>query len=343
MLVILFTAALAHAADTPAAPPAFKLEAPDIAPFLQNLNGVWELAAPGSEEFKPAQVPGLWNQVGGKDSQEWLTATYRREFTLPANTHGAALEFDALTWGGEVLLNGHSAGDYDLGYAGHTFDLSEFLQPGVNKLTVKPVGWKAIPRYPGGMTKIPVGVANWFGNKSGGIPGDVRLRLYDGARIDQFRVYPQVLGANPPGCKISIPVLAGNKDFTGTLCVQILSDDAKQAVAAVWRKPLKLKSEEWRMVETELLPIPGGTLWCPATPLLYRARAWLEKPATIEADAVSVASVRDETFGLREIAIKDGHLQLNCKPVALFGYTGVGAYFQFNLIADSAALKTYQV
>ncbi|HTL51646.1 MAG TPA: glycoside hydrolase family 2 TIM barrel-domain containing protein, partial [Planctomycetota bacterium] len=55
------------------------------------------------------------------------------------------------------------------------------------------------------------------------------------------------------------------------------------------------------------------------------------------------ASVRDETFGLREIAIKDGHLHLNGKPVALFGYTGVGAYFQFNLIADTAALKTYQV
>lgn len=347
VLCAVATLAPAHAADQAAAEQ--PRSAPDSAPYCQSLNGAWELAAPGSDQFTAVTVPGLWNEKAGKDARDWPTATYRKALPPPApaaaHLPAAVVEFDAISWGGEVLLNNRSVGTHRFGYTGCAFDLTAALQAGDNLLTVKPIGWTAIDRYPGGMTKIAVGAANWFGNRMGGIPGDVRLYRYDGAWIESFRVYPQVLGRQQPACRLVIPIhAAADQDFTGVLCVQILADDGLTPRSTVWQKSIVLKADARLSIATDPIDLPGAPLWSPATPTLHRARVWLLKtPAAGQPAAATPAAVREDRFGLREVAIKGTRLEINGQPYSLFGYTGVGAYYNFDLIADPAKLTEFQV
>ena len=179
-VAVLFCAGMCSAADLPR-------EAPAADSWTVLLSGQWEFAPPDSTAFKPIKVPGVWGSspdcVDYKMSQAWRTGTYRRDFTVPEGMTGAAVEFDSIRWGGEVLVNGKSAGKYDLGFSRVAFDVSAFIKPGVNRLEVKPVGWSAIERFEGGGPTIPVGAGNWFGNKSAGITGDVFLRFHKGARV----------------------------------------------------------------------------------------------------------------------------------------------------------------
>ena len=319
--------------------PAIAKEVPDLQPWQSSLSGVWEGCGPEDTQFKPVPVPSYWNKLAGETKKpplEWPTATYRREFTIPEGASGAALEFDSIRWGGEVLVNGQSAGKYDLGYSGAAFDVSRFARGGPNRLEVKPVGWRALQRYPGGMTYIPVGAGNWFGMKLGGLPGEVFLCIYDGARIEPFRVYPRVAG---PACDVVAPVVAGDKGFAGMLAVQILSDDGKTAWSAAYRRAIDLKPGQRQVVEIKGVAIPGGPLWSPLSPTLLRARVWLEKDKT----GGKVAAAREDTFGLREVAVRKGRFVLNGKPMALHGASGVWIYNNFDLMADQEMFRAYQV
>lgn len=318
---------------------AYQAEAPDVDQWTISLNGTWQFAAPGSTDYQPAEVPGYWGKtaqgqkVGWQEVAKWATGTYRRDFNVPEDRPGAVLDFDMIRWGGQVFVNGQLAGEYDLGYSPVSFDVSHLTKPGSNIVEVKPRGWSALERYKGEDIQIPMGAGNWFGIKEGGIPSDVFLRLFRGARIDALRIVPRIDG---PSCDVSTRVIAGRNPWTGRLAVQVVSEDGR-AVSAVKRVAIKLKPDETVEVNIQDLRSPAAKLWWPQSPTLHRLTAWLES------DDGSVAAARDDVFGFRQVAIKGGQFYLNNRRLALFGATELVMYRMLNLLQDQTRLHNVQV
>jgi hypothetical protein len=308
------------AAGFAAAQPTFTKQAPDPGAWTVSLNGTWEFTPPGADAARPVSVPGFWSpspdphqqQPAWKIASEWPSATYRRDFQLPDGMTGAVVEFDQLRWGGEVLANGRSAGKYDLGHSLVTFDVSGMIKPGVNKLEVRPRGYPALERWQGKHIQVPIGAGNWFGPKVGGIPDDVRLRLFKGALIDSLTITPHIAG---PACDLATRVVAGPADWNGFLAVQVLTDDGAAAASPVMKVDVSAKAGQAAEAAFKNIACPGAALWWPEKPVLYRLVAWLEGPDG------SVAAVRDDTFGFRETAWRDGHFYLNDRRYNLFGAT----------------------
>ena len=257
----------------------FPRQAPDPAPWTVSLDGTWEFAAPDSDEFGPANVPGFWGQTTQgqkatwKVTSTWKSATYRRDFQVPDGMTGAVVEFDQLRWGGQVLANGQSAGTYDLGFSLVGFDVSPFIKPGTNKLEVRTRGWPVLERWEDKHIQIPIGAGNWFGPKEGGIPDDVRLRLYKGARIDAVTITPHIAG---PACDLAIRVVAGPADWKGRLAVQVLTDDGKAAASSARKIDVAVKAGQAVDLGIKAVECPGAALWWPEKPVLHRLVAWLE-------------------------------------------------------------------
>ncbi|HUW82129.1 MAG TPA: glycoside hydrolase family 2 TIM barrel-domain containing protein [Phycisphaerae bacterium] len=320
---------------------AHPVEAPDPAEWTQVLSGTWQFAPEDSTDFQPAPVPGYWGktpqgqQVGWKEVLNWKQGTYRRTFDVPTDHAGAVLEFDMIRWGGQVLVNGQSAGSHDLGYSPVVLDVSKLTRPGVNQLEVKARGWAALERYQGKHIQIPIGAGHWFGLKEGGIPGQVYLRLYDGARIEPLRIVPTAAG---PSCDLSTRVTAGPAPWQGTIAAQVITDDGTTAVSAVRRQAVQLDANQSVTVELKDIQASGASLWSPDAPVLHRMVVWLE-----QADDRRVACVRDDVFGFREVTIKDGNFYLNGRRLALFGATELVMYSLLNMWDDQDRLHAVQV
>ncbi len=305
------------------APTAWRKEAPDPREWHALLSGTWQFAPPGSADFSPAKVPGYWSSalqsrgVGWQDALKLKSGTYRRNFQVPKAAAGAVLDFEAICWGGEVFVNGRPVGKHDLAFSPVSFDISGAVKPGANRLTVKPRGWTALDRYNGQDVQIPVAAANWWGNKCGGIPGDVHVRSYVGARVGRLRIVPRIDG---PACDLTARVTAGPRAWAGRLAAQVLSDGGDKALSPVTRADVRLRPGEARDVKVATIAVPSARLWWPESPTLYRMVVWL-----VSGGDNQVASVRADTFGFREVAVKDGRFHLNNRPIALFGATrGLG-------------------
>jgi hypothetical protein len=69
--------------------PTFVKQAPSPGTWTVCRNGTWQFAVPDSDEFEPAEVPGLWlntshgRQATWKVTAGWKTGTYRRAFQVP--------------------------------------------------------------------------------------------------------------------------------------------------------------------------------------------------------------------------------------------------------------------
>ena len=317
------------------------VEAPDPAEWTQVLSGTWQFAPEDSTDFQPAPVPGYWGktpqgqQVGWKEFLKWKHGTYRRTFDMPTDRAGAVLEFDMIRWGGQVLVNGQPAGSHDLGYSPVILDVSKLARPGVNQLDVRARGWAALERYQGKHIQIPIGAGHWFGHKEGGIPSRVCLRLYSGARVGPLAITPRIAG---PTCSVATQVVAGPAPWQGTIAAQVITDDGTAAVSPVRRQAVQLDANQSVTVELKNIQAPGASLWSPDAPVLHRMVVWLEK-----ADDRSVACVRDDVFGFREVTTRDGNFYVNGRRTPLFGGTLLVMYSLLDMWADQQRLTDVHV
>jgi len=294
----------------------FPKDAPDPARWNRLLSGTWKFSPEETNDFQPVPVPCFWDQapqakkVGWKSAQKWKSGTFQRSFDLPDDMTGAILDFEMIRWGGQVFVNEKSAGKYNLGYSPAIFDVSSLVKKSENKVTVKARGWKSLERYEGKDIQIPTGAGNWFGRKTGGIPGDVYLRLYNNASIGSLRIVPKMAG---PSCDLSANITSLKSAWSGALAAQVLSEDGKTAYSEVYRTKINLKSGASSKFEIKNIVAPSAKLWWQESPNLYRLVVWLE------ADNKKVVAVRDDVFGFRELNFKNGNFYLNNRRTALFG------------------------
>ena len=134
-----------------------------------NLNGIWELSV--KDEKYNIRVPfcpeSLLSGVE-KHFPEGSYLVYRRQFTLPENFNKGRvrLHVGAADQTTACFVNGGYVGETCTGYISTTFDITPFLHPGENELTLScqddltnqsmPYGKQVLPEKRGGMWYTPV-------------------------------------------------------------------------------------------------------------------------------------------------------------------------------------------
>lgn len=235
-----------------------------------------------------------------EDSQElW----YTRQFEVPAGWKGkrVLLHFGAVDWRAHVWVNNTSVGKHEGGYTPFCFDITDALQKGSNKLTVRV--WDPTnngPQPVGKQANRPQGI--WYTAVSG-IWQTVWLEPVNENHIASMKITPDI-DLN----RLRIEARTGEGE---------------------WKKGCRLEAEVYdngKLVasgaairgEAIDITIPGEVkLWSPDTPFLYTLKVRLKQNST-ETDAVdSYAAMRK--FSSKRDASGVMRMQLNNRDLFQFG------------------------
>ena len=278
----------------------------------KNLNGLWDYAIRPCGEAEPKTYDGeilvpfaVESSLSGvgvhlEDSQElW----YTRQFEVPAGWKGkrVLLHFGAVDWRAHVWVNNTSVGKHEGGYTPFCFDITDALQKGSNKLTVRV--WDPTnngPQPVGKQANRPQGI--WYTAVSG-IWQTVWLEPVNENHIASMKITPDI-DLN----RLRIEARTGEGE---------------------WKKGCRLEAEVYdngKLVasgaairgEAIDITIPGEVkLWSPDTPFLYTLKVRLKQNST-ETDAVdSYAAMRK--FSSKRDASGVMRMQLNNRDLFQFG------------------------
>lgn len=117
--------------------------------------GKWILKRKGDSQGIPATVPatvlGSYINVGAvpnptfSDNLQYISESYfnsdfvyEREFSIPVSFRGkrVRLHFDGINWKASIMVNGNHVGQIDGAFIRGDFDVTDYLKPGSNTLTV---------------------------------------------------------------------------------------------------------------------------------------------------------------------------------------------------------------
>lgn len=278
-----------------------------------SLNGQWafefddagkglqeDWAAAGRKFSKSIVVPFCFesSRSGIGDTSFHPVVWYQRSFTVPAEWKGRSvlLNFGAVDYQAEVWVNGRSAGSHEGGNTPFQFDITPLLKTGANTVTVRawdPPTDRAIPRGKQYWEPKSRGI---FYTRTSGIWQSVWLEAAGASRIGSLKIDASISGAvefqtriaNPEaGLTLAYTVKSGETVVaTGTGAP---SDGKYAAAGAFVRSP---------------------RLWSVERPNLYDVTLQLKKGDTV-VDTVQ------SYFGFRKVALENGRVTINGRPVYL--------------------------
>ncbi len=271
-----------------------------------NLNGLWDYAItsrndsrprrPGGKILVPFAIESALSGVGKAvtpDDALW----YRRSFEIPSDWAGkrVRLNFGAVDWEAGVWVNDQEVGVHRGGYTPFSFDITDYLVEGSQKLVIRV--WDPTDSGTQGRGKQvlePQGI--WYTAVTG-IWQTVWLEPVSDLSITKLEVSPFLdakvvrvranLNRAPRGARLAVSVTDGEREV------------ASGEVAAD------------RTLE---LSVPDPRLWSPDSPFLYDVTARLLQTGE-EVDVV------ESYFGMRKISMEpdaEGRMQLHLNNEALF-------------------------
>ena len=276
----------------------------------KNLNGLWSYAVKPKGEAQPTKwdgeilVPfciesslsGVGKTLGDKN-ELW----YNRTFTVPAQwkKQNVLLHFGAVDWKADVWVNDVKVGSHTGGYVPFSFDITQALKAGENKLTVRvwdPTDRGYQPR--GKQVRNPEGI--WYTPVSG-IWQTVWIEPVAAMHIENLRILPDV-DAN------TVTVTVQKSVECQAMMAEVKVLDGGKLVAAA--RGINNEPVEVRMPE-------NPKLWSPDSPFLY------DLEVTIYKDGKPVDSVKSYA-AMRKISTKRDdngivRMQLNNKDLFQFG------------------------
>ncbi len=302
-----------------------------------NLNGNWEFEFDDSnvglrERWESGRRPFSRNIIvpfcfespasGIDDPGPHPQAWYRRQFHLPEHwDQRVLLKFGAVDYRTTVWVNGRFCGEHEGGHTPFRFDITPFINPGQNTLTVR-VEDPPTDRY------IPRGKQHWqakpesiFYTRTTGIWQTVWLESVGDSYLDRVRIDTNVDGVVTFEAKVVnacpdlqfIATIRHKGRFLSTSMGEV--DGCLATGASFIRDPL------W---------------WSPDAPNLYDVTFELIK------DDVPVDRVHSY-FGFRSIAVQDGRVLLNGAPIYLKMVLDQGYWPESNLTPPSEEAVRYDI
>lgn len=279
----------------------------------QTLNGAWEFefddkdqglgadwGAAKAKFSKTIQVPYCFESKlsGIGDTTFHPVVWYRKTFTVPAAWAGqrVLLQFGAVDYMARVWVNGKAAGEHEGGNTPFRFDITALLQKGANTVVVRafdPPTDRAIPRGKQYWEPKSRGI---FYTRTSGIWQSVWIEAAGESYLESLKTTATVDGTvkfetrvarAESGLTLSYTIRSGESVVASGTGAAI---DGKYAAAgAVVRNP---------------------RLWSVERPALYEAKLELKKGS-------QVVDTVETYFGFRSVAIENGRVAINGRPVYL--------------------------
>jgi beta-galactosidase/beta-glucuronidase len=274
-----------------------------------NLNGRWEFEfddqnsgisedwASSSRKFsKTILVPFCFEsrRSGIGDTSFHPQVWYRRGISIPESWKGrrVLLHFGAVDYRAKVWLNGRMVGEHEGGHVPFSFDVTAFLKPGANSLTVRAED-PPTDRY------IPRGKQYWepesrgiFYTRTTGIWQTVWMEATGDSYLERVQITPTSDGTVKFEARVARPeqglafhAIVGNRDAEGSGRVM----DQRAAAAVHIRDP---------------------RLWSPNSPNLYDVAFELRRNGAV-VDRVK------SYFGFRTAGVENGRFALNGRSLYL--------------------------
>ena len=224
-----------------------------------NLNGVWQFQAGATNDSVPTGqtlsdqilVPYPMESAISGVMQYHAFSWYRRTFTVPSAWSGKRiiLHLDAVDWRATVYVNGLNVGVHKGGYDPISYDITSYLNGGMNELIVQvynPVDNGGQPR--GKQTLYPGGIMY---TSSSGIWQPAWLEPVDASGVSNLQIVPDVDNSR---LRLTVNTYATSGV---TVRATVLSNGV--AVNSLTGAP-----------QAELdIPVPNPNLWSPENPFLY--------------------------------------------------------------------------
>jgi len=237
------------------------------------------------------------------------TAWYQKEINIPDDWAGMRIElsFERCHWESTVYVNGIQAGSENSLAVPHRFDITPYVKPGLNKVSVR-INNDVI---------IPIGVnshsisdhtqSNW-----NGITGEMKVRAYSPDYIQAVKIYP-----DPERRVAQISVMLKNSQggpLKGRLLFRINSINSEKRQRLPEKKvTIDTNSESHEVRLTYKIHNP--LLWSEFDPSMYRLTVELEDQDQELLDKV------EEDFGMRSFATSGTRFTINGQPLFLRGTT----------------------
>jgi beta-glucuronidase len=271
----------------------------------------WANSTPA--DTRHVDVPHTWN-IGKDDDYEGV-AWYFKDFVLPASLLSSHVElhFGATFYRSRVWVNGVEVGGHEGGHTAYALDVSKQLHAGENRIAVRLDNRPGPATIPGYAMRQAASGSVWYDWwHYGGIVRDVWLTSNEHALIRRQRIDSKLAG---DAASVSTEVFVENVDGGDgryTVTASVIDPDGqtvaqtKQDVAAAAGKSV---------ATTLSVHLSHPQRWNVGDARLYQ---WVTE---LRAADGTVLDSRSDTFGLRDIVIRDRRLYVNGKPVRLSGLT----------------------
>ena len=253
------------------------------------------------EDFK---VPFWLNPKKHYKGAAW----YQKQVTVPENWEDlrVTLFLERPHWETTVYVDDSKAGVQNSLSTPHEYDLTDYLTPGNNKITIRVDNRLVINVGENSHSVTDHTQSNW-----NGIAGDLLMKAQPKVYIEDIQIYPDIH-------KDQAAVEVQLRNESGTLYEGKMTLQA-QTKQAEWKRVLEKKSQDIRIEDQKTVKInyPMGEdpqLWSEFDPNLYSMHVQLE-----EKNREKPTDVDSVTFGMREFGTEDTRFVINHRPVFLRG------------------------
>ncbi|MEG3122725.1 glycoside hydrolase family 2 protein [Sphingomonas sp. GB1N7] len=271
----------------------------------------WLMTDPAGAEA--VAVPHSWNLTRGAEADG--VGWYARTLIMPDGLAGRHLEmhFGAVFYRARVWVNGVAAGAHEGGHTAFDVDVTRLLKPGANRILVaaddRP-GFATIPGYAMRLAGSGNVWYDWWRN--GGITRDVSLRIAEGGLIRRQHVRQALIADS---ARLNTAVAIENIDDRAhayRLTAIAIDPDGGEAARSETKVTVAAAGAAQPVVT---LAIAKPQLWNIGAGKLYRIAVELRDETDRLLDR------REDSIGLRTIAIRDRRLYVNGVAVRLTGVT----------------------
>ncbi len=272
-----------------------------------NLNGMWQFEIDHGDS---GRTRGLVNKemldgeilvpfcpeskLSGVGHTDFMRAVwYKRSFILPKEAEGKRiiLHFGAVDYQTEVWINGVSVGAHKGGYTSFSFDITDALCEGENKVTVCAQDDTRSPHQPSGKQSPKYESYGCYYTRTTGIWQTVWLEWVDGCYIKEVYLTPHAA--------------------EGTVDVRVVTSEpcTLKAAAAYDGKPMGSASAKSDGCTAQLtIALEEKHLWNVGEPKLYDLELEIEKDG-------ETTDHMDSYFGLRSVWFNGMKFMINDRPV----------------------------
>jgi len=267
-----------------------------------NLNGLWDYAIKPRFNREPSLYDGkilvpfaVESNLSGvqKSVGEHNELWYKRMFTVPPAWKGKniLLHFGAVDWKAEVFINDIKVGVHTGGYTPFSFDVTDFLKPGAQKLVVKVWDGTDTGFQPRGkQVTEPRGI--WYSSVTG-IWQTVWLEPVNASYISNVKSVSEI-----DNNRLLVDVCTQNTKTTDVIEIKV--KDGATVIA----------SSKAVIGQTHELVIPNAKLWTPETPFLYDMEVLLYSNGRIidqvkSYSAMRKISIRRDTKGVLRMQLNN--------------------------------------